>query len=93
MAWVEASGRGEVHTYTIIHQPYSPAWADDLPYNVAVVRLAEGPFFHTNIVNLGSAELAVGLPVEVIFDEVTPEATLPRFQPSPRATGAEPVIR
>src|SRR5947209_4946882 len=81
MAWVEASGRGEVHTYTVFYQRYNPAWTGDIPYNVAVVQLEEGPFFHTNIVEIDNADLRVGLPVEVVFDDLTPEASLPRFRP------------
>ena len=80
MAWVESSGRGEVHTYTVFYQPYIPAWANDLPYNVAVVQLAEGPFFHTNIVDIAPDALRVGLPVEVVFDDVSDTATIPRFR-------------
>ena len=57
-------------------------FADDTPYNVAQIELAEGPRLTANVVESPPAGLAVGLSVEVIFDAVTPEVTLPRFRPT-----------
>ena len=33
------------------------------------------------------AQLRVGLPVEVVFDDVTPEVPLPKFRPLPPSAG------
>src|SRR6266851_4694039 len=49
--WVEASGRGVIYSYTFIHQNKSPEFAQDTPYNVAVVQLEEGPCMMCNIVD------------------------------------------
>lgn len=86
MEWVPASGRGEVHTYTVFHRPYHPAFP--VPYSVAVVRLKEGPFFHTNVTGCDLSSLHVGMAVEVAFEEVAPGTRLPVFQPTPEATDA-----
>src|SRR5215469_18884479 len=79
--WVEASGRGVIYSYTIIHQNKSPEFANDTPYNVAIVQLEEGPRMLSDIVGVAAAELRVGLPVMVVFDRVTDTISLPRFSP------------
>lgn len=79
--WVEASGRGVIYSYTIIRQNKSPEFADDTPYNVAVVQLEEGPRMLSNVVDIAPAELRVELPVRVVFDRVTDTISLPRFRP------------
>jgi uncharacterized OB-fold protein len=79
MEWVPASGRGLVYTYTIFHRQYHPAFVP--PYNVAVVKLDEGPFFHTNVIEIAPEALWVGMPVEVSFEELAPGSLLPQFRP------------
>ena len=80
--WRPASGRGVVTSWTVVHQPWFPAFKAELPYNVVQVELAEGPRLTANIVELGAETLRVGMPVEVVFDDVTPDVTLPRFRPA-----------
>ncbi len=81
LRWVEASGHGVIYSYAIIHQNKSPEFANDTPYNVAIVQLQEGPRMLSNIVDIGPGELGVDLPVTVVFDHVTDIITLPRFRP------------
>lgn len=82
MAWVKASGKGTLHTYTIIHRPFNPAFKDDIPYNVAVVETAEGPLVFSNIVGCPNEDIRVGMKLEVIFDDVETGVTIPRFRPA-----------
>jgi uncharacterized OB-fold protein len=63
--WVVAAGTGEVWSYTIVHRPTLPAFADRVPYGAVVVRLDEGVFMVSNVVDCPVTELAVGLRVEV----------------------------
>ncbi|MEM7407660.1 MAG: Zn-ribbon domain-containing OB-fold protein [Pseudomonadota bacterium] len=79
--WRVASGRGQVTTFVEIHQNWFPAFADDLPYNVAQIQLDEGPRLTANLVDVQAADIEVGMPVEVVFDDVEPDFTLPRFRP------------
>jgi uncharacterized OB-fold protein len=85
MSWVPASGSGTVHTFTVIHQRYHPAFAPELPYNVVVVELTEGPFFHSRVLGCGNEDLFVGMPVQVVFEEAAPGILLPYFRPSEEA--------
>lgn len=41
--WQVASGQARVHSYTVAHYAYHPAFADELPYTLVTVDLAEGP--------------------------------------------------
>lgn len=82
MRWVPASGRARVHTYTIVHHAYIPSFADRVPYVLAVVRLDEGPFFHTNIVGCDPADVTVDMRVEVVFERRDDGVVLPMFSPT-----------
>lgn len=81
MEWVRASGRGKVYTFTIYHTAPHPGFKEELPYAVAYVELDEGPLFLTNIVGCRNEDIRVGMPVEVAFEDVTEEVTLPKFRP------------
>lgn len=81
MEWVKVSGRGQVYSYGIYHQLYHPAWKADLPYNIAWIKLDEGPILLSNVIECKNEDLYVGMPVTVVFDDVTAEDTLPRFKP------------
>ncbi len=78
--FVEASGRGVIWGRIEMNQPYIPAFVDDIPYVVALIQLEEGPFIYTNVVGATNDTIKVGLPVEVVFDDVTPDFTLPKFR-------------
>ena len=78
--WVAVSGRGTVTTWVVFHRKYFEAFAADLPYHVVRVQLDEGPRLTANLVGVRNDEIRVGMAVEVVFDDVTPEITLPRFR-------------
>lgn len=79
--WVPMSGRGQVWSSIVFHQVYDKAFADDVPYNVALIQLDEGPRMFSNVVGVPPGEVAVGDRVRVVFDPVTEEVTIPRFTP------------
>lgn len=89
MRWEPGSGRGEVHTYTVVHHPYDRSLVDKVPYAIAVVRLDEGPFFHSDIVGCDPAEVRVGMRVRVVYDALDKDTVIPRFAPDPGATGGQ----
>ncbi|TVV76653.1 Zn-ribbon domain-containing OB-fold protein [Sphingomonas solaris] len=65
MTWVEASGGGVVDTYTVFHRAYTAGLASAVPYTVAVVRLDEGPYFHTRLVEVAPDAVCTGMRVRV----------------------------
>lgn len=62
--WEVASGRGLVWSFAIFHKSYLPEFDDLVPYNVAVIELAEGPRVISNVVGVDPADLRIDLPVE-----------------------------
>jgi len=79
--WVKASGKAKVWTYSIHHMGPTQAYKGEPPYVVALVETKEGVKMMTNIVDCDPNEVRIGMEVEVIFDDVTPDVTLPKFRP------------
>ncbi len=76
--WVQASGRGTVHTFTVVHRGI-PGWVEGGPYVAAIIDLEEGVRMTSNVVDCTPAHVRIGQPVEVTFvDEGT--YVLPRFR-------------
>lgn len=80
LQWVPVSGRGTLHTFTLIHMVYNQAFKEDVPYNVSVIELEEGPFIVSNMVNCPNNEIKIGTPVRVVFEDVTPEESIPKWE-------------
>ena len=78
--WVEACGQGTLYTFTVVHQPY-PGFADRIPYNIAVVELDEGVRVTADVVDCPNDALQIGMALEVVFDDISDQVTLPRFRP------------
>lgn len=87
--WRKASGRGRLYTYAIQYRAWHPAWRGDVPYVSAIVELEEGPRLFTVLVDVepDPAKIRCDMPVEVVFEDVNEEITLPKFRPVDRAIG------
>lgn len=81
MRWTEASGRGTIYTYTIMYHAYTPAMKSQTPYAVAVIKLREGPFFHSSIVDCAPQAVAIDMPVEMVMSKHESGLSLPVFRP------------
>ncbi|MBO1081328.1 Zn-ribbon domain-containing OB-fold protein [Roseomonas haemaphysalidis] len=80
LMWRQASGLGTISSWVVVHKAWLPAFEADLPYNAVQVELEEKVRLTGNVVGCPNEALRVGLPVEVIFDDVTDRVTLPRFR-------------
>lgn len=78
--WVRSSGKGSLFSWTTTMQPMMPQFADLVPYSPVVVELEEGVRMLSWLVDVDADDFALGLPVEVVFDDVTPDVTLPKFR-------------
>lgn len=78
--WKELTGRGEVYTYTTIHRAIAPG--QELPFVVAVIALdgAPGVRLISNLVDTPLDDIQIGMPVEVVWEDMGPDLTLPRFR-------------
>lgn len=81
--WIIACGKGVVYTFAVYHRAFHPAFENELPYITAIVKLVEGPHLLTNIVGCNPEHVRCDMPVEVVWEDVTDEYSLPKFKPMP----------
>jgi uncharacterized OB-fold protein len=80
--WVKSTGRGTIYTFSVTNQNPQRGFRDSLPYVVAFIDLEEGVKMFANIVDCKPEEVKIGMPVEAVFADVTPEVTLVNFRPA-----------
>jgi uncharacterized OB-fold protein len=80
--WIDASGRGTVHSWTITHYAFHPGFKGDLPYTLLTVDLEEGVRMNARARDVDPAALRVGLPVRVAYELAKDGLTLPVFVPA-----------
>lgn len=80
--WRQSAGRGKVYSFTVIHRAPFPAFRDKVPYVLALIELSEGVRMMTNVIGCEPDKVEIGLPVELTFEDLTEEITLPQFKPS-----------
>ena len=81
LTWVKASGKGKVYTYTVVFSNPPSAFLQDIPFIIAIIKLAEGVQMLSNIVGCRPEEVTCDMPVEVVFEKLNDEFTLPKFKP------------
>jgi len=79
--WIKANGKGKIYTWIVTYHVVHPGFAAEAPYVVAIVELEEGVRMTTNVVDCTAQDIYFGMPVEVVFDDVTDQITLPKFRP------------
>lgn len=80
LAWREASGRGEIYSFSVVHRAPSAAFAPEAPYTIAIVRLAEGPHLMGRLRAAPDAA-RVGLPVRIGFGDSPAGGRIAIFEP------------
>lgn len=79
--WKQASGKGKVLSYTIVHRAISKAYSNEVPYVVALIELDEGVTMMSNIIGKKLEAIEIGMRVEVVFEDWSEEITIPKFCP------------
>lgn len=80
--WELSSGKGEIFSWTVADRALHPDFANQGPYAPTIVEMEEGVRLLTEIVDVEPKDLEIGMPVEIVFDEVTKDVTLPKFKRS-----------
>jgi uncharacterized OB-fold protein len=80
-SWTPVSGEGEVYSFIIMHRVYHPAFANQVPYAVAMIKLKEGAKMLSNVIGIDPHAIKCGMPVKVSFEKLNDEVTLPMFRP------------
>jgi len=79
--WVKASGRGKIYSYTIMMNNPVSSFVDDLPFVIAIIELEEEVRLLSHVVNCDLEKIVCEMEVEVVFEDINEEFTLPKFQP------------
>ncbi len=79
LSWIVASGKGTIYSYTVAHQGFGP-FATDVPFVIAIVELEEGARMMSRIVDAPRERVMVGAEVNVLFESVGEDLTLPYFR-------------
>lgn len=80
--WEKAGGSAKLISWVVYHVAFHPAFANRLPYNVAVVELDEGPRLISNVVGVADAEtLKIDQRLRLVVEDESGTA-VPRFTPT-----------
>jgi len=61
--WQASSGRGTVHTFSVVRKNLAPPFDTLAPYVVAVIELEEGPRMMGNVTHCAPEQVFIGMPV------------------------------
>lgn len=84
LEWTPLSGRGEIFAFTVIREVVGRAlrgFAPDIPYVTAWIDLEEGPRICSNVVQCPIENVAIGMAVQVLFEDAGNGIFLPKFKP------------
>jgi uncharacterized OB-fold protein len=76
------SGRGAIYAYTIMYHTGDKRFASAVPYASIIVELddAPGALLAANLLESPYTEAKVGRRVEVLFERLNDDITLPQFR-------------
>jgi uncharacterized OB-fold protein len=75
-----ASGRGKVHSFSVVYRAPGPAFKAELPYAVLLIDLEEGPRMISTYTGGGPEEVTFDMDVVLVCEPINDEVTLPRFR-------------
>lgn len=82
LAWIRASGRGTVRSFSVVRRPVSTAYAAEEPFVLILVELDEGPTMMSTLADCAPEQASVGMRVTVAFEDWPEGMTMPRFRPA-----------
>ena len=80
LEWREASGKGKVYTFTVVHQPHTSAWNAHVPYIIGSIELDEGVRIMAHLVNCAPEAVTIGMRLRLTWSP-RGEFNLPAFEP------------
>jgi uncharacterized OB-fold protein len=76
----KASGRGKVHSFSVVHRAPGPAFKADVPYAVLLIDLEEGPRMISSYAGGKPEDVTFDMDVVLVCETVSEDVTLPRFR-------------
>jgi uncharacterized OB-fold protein len=81
IAWKQASGKGTVYTFAVVRQPIERAFAELVPYVIAIIELEEGVRMLSHVTSTDPDNVRCGMGVAVEFKPYSEKTVLPTFHP------------
>lgn len=80
LEWAPSQGKGHVYSFVAFETDRMAYPAFKIPYAVVLVELEEGPRMTANTTDIEAADVYIGMPVQITFEEVEDDMTLYRFK-------------
>lgn len=80
LEWIEAQGRGRIHSFTVVRRASLPAFTMRVPYVVALIDLTEGPRMMANVLGDNALSVSIGDEVMLTFEDRGDGALIPQFR-------------
>ena len=82
ISWTHVTGRGRLHSWTVVRRAFSLEFADKVPYVIGLVEFADAPGIRylADIINAEPEQLTIDMAVDAVFD--TSHSNLVHFQPA-----------
>jgi len=78
--WFEAAPTGTVHSWTVAHHPYHPAFAAEVPYTLVIADMHAGVRMLGHY--RGTVPIALGQPLGLVFEADAAGTPVPVFRPA-----------
>ena len=84
IGWTKVNGRGKVGSWTVVRHPFDPAFADRIPFIVALIEFDDAPGVRlvSNLVDVSPDEIQFDMMVKPIFHSVNQDLPLVTFGPA-----------
>jgi hypothetical protein len=80
--WVQSSGKGKIYSWVTVNYDKVGYPGMMCPYSIVLVDIEEGVRLVTNVVDMKPEDIYIGMPVEVVFEDIGPDLTLFKFKKS-----------
>ncbi len=80
LEWEESTGKGFIYSYVNFTTDRMAYPAIKIPYAVVLVELEEGVRITANTHEIDAGDVYIGMPVEIMFEELPDGQTLYRFK-------------
>lgn len=85
ISWVDLGKdvNATIYSYVISYRPFLPGFQDDLPLIIAQAELAEAPEIKImcNVLQCKPENIKIGMPVKMVWDDITEDRALPQWVP------------
>lgn len=78
--WVRSEGNGTVYSYANVTYQNAGYPGIKAPYTTVLVEMTEGVRILSNMYDVEPDAVYIGMPVQVVFEDIADDLTLPKFK-------------